>query len=69
MVIYEYQKGRAHEKPLEFYRNYKGVLVTDSLEQYHLLDKKLPRVTNTNCWAHYPRNIVILKASLHVALR
>ena len=39
VVIYEYQKGRDHEKPLEFYRNYKGVLVTDSLEQYHLLDK------------------------------
>ena len=32
VVIYEYQKGRDHEKPLEFYRNYKGVLVTDSLE-------------------------------------
>ena len=25
VVIYEYQKGRDHEKPLEFYRNYKGV--------------------------------------------
>ena len=55
MVLYEYQKGRDHEKPLEFYRNYKGVLVTDSLEQYHLLDKKLPGVTNANCWAHARR--------------
>ena len=55
VVIYEYQKGRDHEKPLEFYRNYKGVLVTDSLEQYHLLDKKLPGVTNANCWAHARR--------------
>ena len=54
-MIYEYQKGRDHEKPLEFYRNYKGVLVTDSLEQYHLLDKKLPGVTNANCWAHARR--------------
>ena len=55
VVIYEYQKGRDHEKPLEFYRNYKGVLVTDSLAQYHLLDKKLPGVTNANCWAHARR--------------
>ena len=55
MVIYEYQKGRDHEKPLEFYRNYTGVLVTDSLGQYHLLDKKLPGVTNANCWAHASR--------------
>ncbi len=53
VVIYEYQK--AGIKPLEFYRNYKGVLVTDSLEQYHLLDKKLPGVTNANCWAHARR--------------
>ena len=55
VVIYEYQKGRDHEKPLEFYRSYKGVLVTDSLEQYHLLDKKLPGVINANCWAHARR--------------
>ena len=55
VVIYEYQKGRDHGKPLEFYRNYKGVLITDSLEQYHLLDKKLPGVTNTNCLAHARR--------------
>ena len=23
VVVYEYQKGRDYEKPLEFYRNYK----------------------------------------------
>lgn len=56
IVLYEYQKGRAHDLPLEFYRDYKGVLVTDSLEQYHLVDKKLPDVTNSNCWAHARRS-------------
>lgn len=55
IVIYEYQKGRDHHKPLDFYKDYKGFLVTDSLEQYHLLDKKLPDVTNANCWAHARR--------------
>ena len=35
IVIYEYQKGRDHHIPLEFYRDYKGVLVTDGLSQYH----------------------------------
>lgn len=39
VVIYEYQKGRDPKKPLEFYQNYKGVLVMDSLAQYHLLYK------------------------------
>ena len=55
VVVYEYQKGRDHEKPLDFYRDYKGILVTDSLAQYHLLDRKLPHVTNANCWAHARR--------------
>lgn len=58
IVIYEYQKGRDHQKPLEFYKAYKGILVTDSLKQYHLVDKKLPEVTNANCWAHARRDFV-----------
>ena len=55
-MIYEYQKDRDHQKPLEFYRDYKGILVTDGLQQYHLVDKKLPDVTNANCWAHARRD-------------
>lgn len=55
-MIYEYQKGRDHQKPLGFYRDYKGILVTDGLQQYHLVDKKLPDVTNANCWAHARRD-------------
>ena len=43
IVIYEYQKGRNHELPLAFYQDYKGVLVTDGLKQYHLLQDKIPR--------------------------
>lgn len=31
-VIYEYQKGRDHKKPLEFYKDYNGILVSDSLQ-------------------------------------
>ncbi len=56
LVIYEYQKGRDHQKPLDFYKDYKGILVTDGLEQYHLLEKKLPDLTNANCWAHARRD-------------
>lgn len=56
IVIYEYQKGRGHRLPLEFYRDYKGILVTDGLSQYHLVDKKLPDITNANCWAHARRD-------------
>lgn len=56
IVIYEYQKGRDHRKPLDFYQDYKGILVTDGLQQYHLVEKKLPDVINANCWAHARRN-------------
>ena len=55
IVVYEYQKGRDHHKPLEFYKDYKGVIVTDGLQQYHLVAEKLADVTNANCWAHARR--------------
>jgi hypothetical protein len=57
IVIYEYQKGRDHQIPLDFYKDYKGILVTDGLQQYHLVDKLLPNVTNANCWAHARRDL------------
>ena len=57
IVIYEYQKGRDHQKPLDFYKDYNGILVTDSLQQYHLVELKLPGVTNANCWAHARRDL------------
>lgn len=57
IVVYEYQKGRDHKIPLEFYKDYKGILVTDGLQQYHLVDKLLPDVINVNCWAHARRDL------------
>ena len=39
IVIYEYQKGRDHHIPLEFYKDYKEVLVKDELSQYQLVIK------------------------------
>lgn len=56
IVIYEYLRGRNHAGPLEYYKDYNGVLVTDSLEQYHLLERKLEKITNANCWAHARRD-------------
>lgn len=56
IVIYEYQKGRDHYIPLEFYKDYKGILVTDGLQQYHLVERKLDGLINANCWAHARRS-------------
>ena len=59
VVLYEYQKTRNSSHPKEFYKDYKGILVTDGLEQYHKIERDLPGLRNANCWAHYPRSIVI----------
>ena len=56
IILYEYQTGRNHEHPKAFYRDYKGFLVTDGLQQYHLVEKELPGITNANCWAHARRD-------------
>ncbi len=56
IVLYEYQKTRHHKHPQEFYKGYKGILVTDGLQQYHMLEALLPGVTSANCWAHARRD-------------
>ena len=56
VVLYEYQKTRHHDHPKEWYRDYNGILVTDSLQQYHLLEAELPGVRSANCWAHARRD-------------
>lgn len=56
IVLYEYQKTRHSEHPKEFYKDYKGILMTDGLEQYHKISRELEGVTNANCWAHARRD-------------
>ena len=50
VVLYEYQETRHHEHPEAFLKAFKGYLLTDGLQQYHLLD-----VINVGCWAHIRR--------------
>lgn len=56
LVLYEYQKPRSHEHPKQFYTGFKGILVTDGLAQYHLVEKELNGLQNANCWAHARRS-------------
>lgn len=51
VVLYEYQKTRNSSHPKEFYKDYKGILVTDGLEQYHKIERELLGLRNANCWA------------------
>ena len=56
IVLFEYQKTRHHDHPKEWYRDFKGILLTDGLQQYHLLEKELPDILSANCWAHARRD-------------
>ena len=56
IILYEYQKTRHHIHPLEFYKDYQGILETDGLQQYHLVEQKVEGLTNANCWAHARRD-------------
>ena len=56
IIVYEYQKTRHSSHPKEYYKDFKGVLMTDGLEQYHKLARELEGVTNANCMAHARRH-------------
>ena len=55
IVLFEYQRGRGHEHPEAFYKGFNGILETDGLQQYHMLEHLVPGLTNANCWAHARR--------------
>ena len=57
IVLYEYQKTRHHQYPEDFYKEYKGILVTDALQQYHMLEKTNPGIISANCWVHARREM------------
>ena len=56
IILYEYQTSRNHIHPLEFYKNFIGVLETDGLQQYRLVEQKVKGLTNANCWTHARRD-------------
>ena len=55
IVLFEYQRGRGHEHPEAFYKGFIGILVTDGLQQYHIVEEHLKDLINANCWVHLRR--------------
>ena len=58
VVLYEYQKTRSSDHPKAFYKDFKGILVTDGLEQYHKTARETEGLVNANCWTHARRDYV-----------
>lgn len=56
IIVYEYQKTRHSDHPKEYYKDFKGILVTDGLAQYHKIARELEYLENANCWAHARRD-------------
>lgn len=56
IIVYEYQKTRHSDHPKEYYKNFRGVLMTDGLEQYHKLAREQEGLINANCFAHARRH-------------
>lgn len=56
IIVYEYQKTRHSDHPKEYYKDFKGVLMTDGLEQYHKLAREQEGIINANCLAHARRH-------------
>lgn len=57
VILYEYQKTRATEHPMEFLKDFKGNLVCDGYSAYHRLDElRNGEIVVANCWAHARRH-------------
>ena len=42
LIVYEYQKTRHSEYPMEYYKEFEGGSMTNGLEQHHKLGRELP---------------------------
>ena len=56
IIVYEYQKTRHSDHPKEYYKDFKGILMTDGLSQYHKIARELEGLTNANCFTHARRD-------------
>ncbi|MEE1114330.1 MAG: IS66 family transposase, partial [Eubacterium sp.] len=64
IVLYEYQKTRNSEHPLNFLKGFDGYLVCDGFSGYKTLNRKAPRIHIAECWAHARRKFTdAVKAS------
>ena len=55
IVLYDYQKTRNHEHPLNFLDGFKGTLVCDGFSGYKTLSRKAEDIRISECWTHARR--------------
>lgn len=60
VVICDYQPTRRTDHPEEFLKDYNGILMTDSYQVYHSLEKKRKGLQIAGCWVHAKRGFATL---------
>ncbi len=55
VILYDYQKTRNHEHPLDFLSGFRGYLVCDGFSGYKVLSRKAEGIEIAECWAHARR--------------
>jgi len=56
IVLFDYQKTRNSEHPIQFLSGFSGMLVCDGFSAYHKLDKTVGGIKVANCWVHGRRH-------------
>lgn len=56
IYVYHYKGGRSQDIPREFFREFKGYLMTDGYSAYHAISRERPdELKVAGCWAHARR--------------
>ncbi|MCR4667499.1 MAG: IS66 family transposase [Desulfovibrio sp.] len=55
VVLYEYQKTRKADHPLDFLKDFSGVCTTDGYQVYHTAEDNLENLVIAGCYAHARR--------------
>lgn len=56
IILFDYQKTRNSEHPIQFLNGFSGVLVCDAFSAYHKLEKTVGGIQVANCWVHCRRH-------------
>ena len=60
IVLFDYEPGRHHYHPLEFLKDFSGILVTDGYQAYHALERLRSDLRVAGCWIHAKRKFADL---------
>ena len=55
VILYDFQKTRSADHPMEFLKGFSGVVVSDGYSAYRKMDRENPDIVFAGCYAHCRR--------------